>query len=123
MDAAIKEQLEEIIAGLKEAIGLDEETIERIERVTHAQQEVGKVIMDLEPNEAAQVVVGAMASVCVSYADNLQQALSLLAKMQSAALNIIEGADKNELAPWNEKDDDDDEEETDDFPVDHKTKQ
>lgn len=119
MDVELKKLLKELM----DEVGLDPETIDRIERTTKAQHEVSKIIADLDPNEAAQVIVGVVASVCVSYAESLDDALACLAKMQVSALKIIEGAHKNELAPWNSPDDEDDKEEDKDFTVHHKTKQ
>lgn len=121
MDIELKERIEEIISELKEAVGIDEEMMGRIERVTKAQHDVGKILMELSENESAMALIGVVASVCISYSDSLDEAMSTLAKMQVAALKIISGADENKIAPWHL--DDEEENEPDDFPVEHKTKQ
>lgn len=121
MDIELKERIEEIISELKEAVGIDEEMMGRIERVTTAQHDVGKILMELSENESAMALIGVVASVCISYSDSLDEAISTLAKMQVAALKIISGADENKIAPWHL--DDEEENEPDDFPVEHKTKQ
>lgn len=121
MDMELKEKIAEIISELKEAVGIDEEMMGRIERVTKAQHDVGKILMELSENESAMALIGVVASVCISYSDSLDEAMSTLAKMQVAALKIISGADENKIAPWHL--DDEEENEPDDFPVEHKTKQ
>lgn len=120
MDTELKEKIAEIISELKEAVGIDEEMMGRIERVTTAQHEIGKILMELSENESAMALIGIVASVCISYSDSFDEAMSTLAKMQVAALKIIEGADRNEIAPWHLNEEED---EPDDFPVEHKTKQ
>lgn len=121
MDMELKEKIAELISEIKEAVGIDEEMMGRIERVTKAQHEIGKILSELSANEGAQVLVGTVASVCISYSESLDEAMSTLAKMQVAALKIISGADENKIAPWHL--DDEEENEPDDFPVEHKTKQ
>lgn len=113
----LRDELHELLDKFMDKIGVDKEMIERIERVSEAQYKIGQIIMELEPNEAAQVVVGALVSVVVSYSDSLDEAISTLARIQLGALKMIHAVDEDKAAPWNRED------QPDDFPVDHKTKQ
>jgi hypothetical protein len=115
------ELIENMPDEIREALGVEglDKKLEEMRKRFEMQSAIFNIIEDQEPNEAVGALISVLTSVIAGGSNNLDEALAATSRIQSTIVKLLVSSEESGVAPWQEDEDEDSE----DFPVEHKTKQ